>query len=287
MGNYIAFERAIYAQRGLVTYFANECALDIFTDTTERAPTFNLPPFKKYDDTSSPPSWAFVKNPLLSTPEAWRCVLGREPRCLGWRSEDFRRLEAPDFLVAAPPCLDRTQLERFHIGNEEDDRRTDVQPCVAVKVAVGSELADLRRKGFDPAFERLAARYTRRAALLIGVGNAPADFQISCSPVQSPLRLLDHLAVKLALNTISTGTMITMGRVTGNWMSWVEVSNKKLKDRSSRLVAELCGVGYEEACYALHEALDEIEALKLTTTERISPVQYTIMKIRKRTASAG
>ncbi|MCK7533411.1 MAG: hypothetical protein MZV63_21450 [Marinilabiliales bacterium] len=73
-------EKSTYQANGLVTYYGNSLMLDIFTDTTERSPTFMLPPFRKYDDTVSPLSWAFVRNPLLPTPEAWVNVLGRPPR---------------------------------------------------------------------------------------------------------------------------------------------------------------------------------------------------------------
>jgi len=64
----IRFEADIYRSKGLITYFADNYLLDIFTDTTERAPTFMLPPFRKCDDLKSLPSWAFVKTrdiPLL------------------------------------------------------------------------------------------------------------------------------------------------------------------------------------------------------------------------------
>ena len=82
-----------------------------------------------------------------------------------------------------------------------------------------------------------------------------------------PVRTMRHLAVKLVLNTISTGTMAVLGRITGNWMSWVNASNKKLIDRATRLVAELGGIGYDEACHRVFAALEE------TADGRESPVQ--------------
>ena len=74
IGEYTMMEYNTYREKGLVTYYGNSLMLDIFTDTTERSPTFMLPPFRKYDDTVSPPSWAFVRNPLLPTTEAWANV---------------------------------------------------------------------------------------------------------------------------------------------------------------------------------------------------------------------
>ena len=55
---------------------------------------------------------------------------------------------------------------------------------------------------------------------------------------------MGHMAVKLVLNTVSTGVMAVLGRITSNWMSWVNVSNKKLMDRGIRLICEIGGVDY-------------------------------------------
>ncbi|MDD5484401.1 MAG: sugar phosphate isomerase, partial [Kiritimatiellae bacterium] len=94
LAGYIDFETDIYFHNGLVTYLADDYLLDIFTDTTERSPTFMLPPFRKRGDEISPCSWAFVKHPSLATPEAWQHCLSRPPRCLNWTAGDYRRLGA-------------------------------------------------------------------------------------------------------------------------------------------------------------------------------------------------
>jgi len=52
IASYINLEKEIYHEKGLVTYYADEYLLDIFTDTTERAPTFMLPPFRKSNDSN-------------------------------------------------------------------------------------------------------------------------------------------------------------------------------------------------------------------------------------------
>ena len=79
---------------------------------------------------------------------------------------------------------------------------------------------------------------------------------------------------------ISTGTMVRMGRVAGNWMSHVAVSNKKLMDRSIRLVAELCRLDYETAAREIFAAVDELERTALPGTARVSPVQHVLAKRR-------
>ena len=282
LAGYLKFEADIYAKHGLVTYYAAGHLLDIFTDTTERSPTFMLPPFRKYDETRQVPSWAFVKDPRFSTREAWLRVLGRPPRCLEWRADDYRAMQAPEALAANPPAIGRADLYKFLIGNEPDDCRYERTPNVAVRFNAGSECGQLQE--FLTAFEREAAHYQQTKALWVGEppDAAGADFRIACRSPRSPLHLIERLAVKLVLNTMSTGTMVMLGRVSGNWMSYVQVSNKKLRDRGIRLVAELCGVDYPTACYALHETIEEFGRTDFSNREMPSPVQYTIEKLGRR-----
>jgi N-acetylmuramic acid 6-phosphate etherase len=281
LGEYIKMEKSIYQENGLVTYFANEFLLDIFTDTTERAPTFMLPPFKKFDDPISKPSWAFIKSPLLPTPETWDHILGRPPRCLEWNNDLYRRMGANDALVSSPPLLDKTQIVKFRIGNEEDNSRLSGTPNIAVNVIGSREMKGLNYDNYKTALGKSILKFHRNSSLVIGNGSEPADYRISCSPASSVLNLMEHMALKLVLNTISTGTMALMGRMTGNWMSWVEVSNKKLRDRGIRLISEICGLSYRDACYALHETLEEFKNVDFAGKERLSPVQYTIKHINK------
>ena len=89
------------------------------------------------------------------------------------------------------------------------------------------------------------------------------------------------MAAKLVLNNISTGTMVLMGRVTGNWMSWVDCTNKKLMDRGTRLVAEIGGLSYEESCERLFEALEIIAASTPPGAEKQSAVQYVLERLKR------
>jgi N-acetylmuramic acid 6-phosphate etherase len=60
-------------------------------------------------------------------------------------------------------------------------------------------------------------------------------------------RLKAGTATKIALNIISTGAMIALGKVRGNLMIDLTVSNAKLRDRAVRLVAELAKCDQAEA----------------------------------------
>ncbi|HEX4632038.1 MAG TPA: N-acetylmuramic acid 6-phosphate etherase [Chthoniobacterales bacterium] len=64
-------------------------------------------------------------------------------------------------------------------------------------------------------------------------------------------RLKAGTATKIALNIISTGAMIALGKVRGNLMIDLTVSNAKLRDRAVRLVAELAKCDQAQAAERL------------------------------------
>ena len=275
IAGYIDFEAGIYRQEGKVTYFADEFMLDIFTDTTERSPTFMLPPFRKEDDLHSPQSWAFVKNPLYSTCDTWfRCLGGRLPRCLEWTDDDYRKMGAEGSIVDNPPAIGFKEIMKLAVGNEPAPCRVETTANAAVLVKFGNENTMLKT-----AFAQAAESFKEKVTLIIGSDKPDTQSHIiPLSTIKTPLQLMEHMAMKLILNTISTGTMVCLGRVTGNWMSWVDLSNKKLIDRGTRLLVEICGLEYEDACIKLFEAMEDIKSMPQST--RPSAVQYAIRKIR-------
>ena len=105
--------------------------------------------------------------------------------------------------------------------------------------------------------------------------------EILGNDADSPLEIWKHLAVKLAFNCLSTGTMAAMGRVAGNWMSWVSISNKKLIDRGIRLLVELGGVSYEEAAQRIFAAEEWVQAQDWTGKEEPCAVQVALAQLRE------
>lgn len=273
ISKYIRFEEKLYREKGLVTYFVDEFLIDIFTDTTERAPTFMLAPFRKFDDLDQLPSWAFVKTPLFSTPDAWKHYLGRELRCLEWKTEDYLQMNAPEKIINNQPAVSKKEMLRFLIGNEEEKCRFDAPQSAAISIFSGNEFKET---------PSVSGNFAQDLTLIIGdTENAPEDALLIPGAVRlSNLKLMDHMKVKLAMNTISSATMVCMGKVKSNWMSFVSMSNKKLIDRCIRLIAELAEISYKEACFALHQSIVELEQSNFTGKEEPSPVQYTLNKIK-------
>lgn len=60
-------------------------------------------------------------------------------------------------------------------------------------------------------------------------------------------RMKAGTAQKLVLNMITTATMIKLGRVKGNKMVNMQLSNAKLVDRGARMIVEELGIDYEQA----------------------------------------
>ena len=66
-------------------------------------------------------------------------------------------------------------------------------------------------------------------------------------------RLKAGTATKVALNIISTGAMIRLGKVRGSFMIDLHTTSTKLRDRAVRIVAELTQCDYESARSLLEE----------------------------------
>lgn len=75
-------------------------------------------------------------------------------------------------------------------------------------------------------------------------------------------RMKSGTAQKMVLNMISTSLMIRLGRVSGNRMVKMQLTNAKLIDRGTRMIQEALGLDYEEAKRRLLEAGSVDKALK-------------------------
>ena len=65
--------------------------------------------------------------------------------------------------------------------------------------------------------------------------------------VTGSTRMKSGTAQKLILNMISTSLMIKLGRVKGNRMVDMQLSNNKLVDRGAKMVQDALKISYEEA----------------------------------------
>ena len=84
-----------------------------------------------------------------------------------------------------------------------------------------------------------------------------AEAEIAIEPVVGPefvtgsTRMKSGTAQKMVLNMITTTAMIRLGRVKGNRMVNMQLTNQKLVDRGTRMIMEELGLAYEEAKHLL------------------------------------
>jgi len=156
------------------------------------------------------------------------------------------------------------------IEGAEDDAAEAVRELDARRLSEADVLVALSASGTTP-YALAAAEHARR----IGA----ASIAITCDP-DSPLsrgcdiaiaavvgpeviagstRLKGGLAQKMILHTLSTAVMVRLGRVRGNLMTGVRVSNRKLRERALWITCELSGRSRQDAQRALDTAQGDIE----------------------------
>jgi N-acetylmuramic acid 6-phosphate etherase len=85
------------------------------------------------------------------------------------------------------------------------------------------------------------------ANLQTGIADLVINLAVGPEIVTGSTRLKAGTATKIALNIISTGAMVGLGKVHGNLMIDLHASNSKLRDRATRLVARLSESDYDSA----------------------------------------
>ena len=82
---------------------------------------------------------------------------------------------------------------------------------------------------------------------LAAVSDIPVELITGPELVTGSSRLKSGTAQKMVLNMISTSVMIKLGRVRGNRMVNMQLSNNKLVDRGTRMIVDTLGIDYEQA----------------------------------------
>jgi N-acetylmuramic acid 6-phosphate etherase len=105
----------------------------------------------------------------------------------------------------------------------------------------------------------------QKGAVTIGVTSNPRSpvaqkARISIAPDTGPeaiagsTRMKAGTAQKMVLNMLSTAAMVRIGRIYGNWMVHVALTNQKLRRRGARILEEAAGVTLSTAEHALRQA---------------------------------
>jgi len=77
--------------------------------------------------------------------------------------------------------------------------------------------------------------------------------------IMGSTRMKSGTAQKLVLNMLTTASMIRLGKVYENMMIDLQMTNKKLVERSKKIVMTITGLGYDEAAVALEKARGHVK----------------------------
>ena len=149
-------------------------------------------------------------------------------------------------------------LTRSQEGAEDRIESAD-EDLAAHDVRAGDFVIGIAASGTTPYVRRALehARVVSAATALVACSPPPQETLDSVDILILPLtgpevvtgstRMKAGTATKLVLNMITTGAMIRLGKTYGNLMVDLRATNNKLKDRSERILMEVCDVDRDGA----------------------------------------
>jgi N-acetylmuramic acid 6-phosphate etherase len=153
---------------------------------------------------------------------------------------------------------------RKAVENAEDDDRQAWKDLLAFQITSNDILIGIAASGRTP-YVIGGLRDARANGLVTGcivcnngsevakVATFPVEVVVGPEFVTGSTRMKSGTAQKLVLNMISTSTMIRLGRVKGNKMVDMQLTNLKLVDRGTRMVMEELGISQTDAERLLKE----------------------------------
>jgi N-acetylmuramic acid 6-phosphate etherase len=147
---------------------------------------------------------------------------------------------------------------RNPVENAEDDTEKGWQELTGHNVNINDTVIGIAASGTTP-YVVGALKNARINGILTAsiscnpdspvANEAEIKIEVVVGPefVTGSTRLKSGTAQKLVLNMITTVTMIKLGRVKGNKMVNMQLSNQKLVDRGIRMIVDELGIGYDQA----------------------------------------
>jgi len=147
-----------------------------------------------------------------------------------------------------------------------EDRQEDGAEAIAMRhVTELDVVVGITAGGTTPFVHGAIQAARQRGATTILIACVPADqvdidadldIRLLVGPevLAGSTRLKAGTVTKMALNILSTGVMVKLGKVYGNRMVDVAVTNKKLHDRALRMLQDLTNLSREDAGYLLERS---------------------------------
>jgi N-acetylmuramic acid 6-phosphate etherase len=179
------------------------------------------------------------------------------------------------------------------VEGAEDDHDAGYAKLIEIGVSARDAVVGIAASGRTPyVIGALKAANERGAATVAITCNEPAPMldlaQLPIAVVVGPeiiagsTRLKSGTAQKMILNMISTASMIRLGKVYGNLMVDVKVTNQKLAQRARGIVCKVTGVSDDEAARLLEQTHNEVKPAIV-----MALLDITAAAARARLAAAG
>jgi len=153
---------------------------------------------------------------------------------------------------------------RKSVEHAEDDKKQAWKDLMEHNINSNDVLVGIAASGTTPYVLGGIADAKANGILTAGITNNPGSplavasdipIAVNVGPefVTGSTRMKSGTSQKLVLNMISTALMIKIGRVKGNKMVNMQLTNDKLVDRGTRYVMEGLNISYSEAAKLLNE----------------------------------
>jgi N-acetylmuramic acid 6-phosphate etherase len=179
------------------------------------------------------------------------------------------------------------------VEGAEDDAQAGERDLLALQPAPRDSVVGIAASGRTPYVLGALAAARRASALTVSIACSHPSAMADAVDIAVPLlvgpeiitgstRLKAGTAQKMALNMISTGVMIRLGKTLGNLMVDVQTTNNKLRARAQRIVEAACNVSPAQAAALLDECSGETKVAIVRHLARVSPDEA-----RRRLAAAN
>lgn len=147
---------------------------------------------------------------------------------------------------------------RKAVENAEDDTEQAWLDLMAHSINESDTVIGIAASGTTPYVIGGIQSARDHGMLTAGITNNPGSplatsaeiaIEVNAGPefITGSTRMKSGTSQKLILNMISTALMVRLGRVEGNRMVDMKLSNNKLKERGARYVMDALGIGEDEA----------------------------------------
>ena len=181
----------------------------------------------------------------------------------------------------------------------EDRPEDGAHEIDVLNVGPNDVLVGIAASGTTPFVQGALSRAKERGAKTVIIACTPisrvleSQLDIAILPIVGPeiltgsTRLKAGTATKMVLNMLTTGAMIRIGKTYGNLMVDLRATNDKLRDRSERILMEVCGISRNDARRALEMADQSVKVaivmqqLALTRADAIKALEQSGGVIRR------